>query len=72
MSDITVLKEQIADLQSNYTHQQEVIDSLNDTVIKQWEAIDTLAKTVNQCVDQISSVNNSLDGESADPPPPHY
>ena len=72
MSDIKELKKQIADMQSTYTHQQEVIDSLNDTVIKQWEAIDTLAKIVNQCVDQISSVSNSLDGESADPPPPHY
>ncbi len=72
MSDIKKLEKQIADMQSNYTHQQEIIDSLNDTVVKQWEAIDSLAKIVNQCVDQISSVNNSLEGESADPPPPHY
>ena len=72
MSDIEDLKKQLTDLQSNYTHQQEIIDSLNDTVIKQWDAIDKLARIVGQCADQIVAVSSALDGESSEPPPPHY
>lgn len=72
MSDIEDLHKQLAALQSNYTHQQETIDSLNNTIIKQWEAIDKLARIVGQCADQIVSIHDSLEGEAADPPPPHY
>jgi uncharacterized coiled-coil protein SlyX len=72
MNDIEKLQKQITDLQSNFIHQQETIDSLNDTVIKQWGVIDKLAKIVGDCANQLVAVSSSLEGGSTEPPPPHY
>ncbi|MCK5268757.1 MAG: SlyX family protein [Spirochaetes bacterium] len=72
MSETEEMRIELADLQSKYSFQQEMIDSLNDTVVKQWAAIDKLTKMVGECADHIMAVSASLDGEGNDPPPPHY
>lgn len=72
MGKIEDLEEQIMDLQSKYSHQQEMLESLNETVVKQWETLDKLARIVGNCADQIQSISSALDGDASEPPPPHY
>ena len=72
MSNIEDLQKQLTEMQAMYSYQQEMIESLNDTVVKQWRTIDILSKRVGECADQIVAVTASLDGEASEPPPPHY
>ncbi len=72
MSTNGTLEERITELEIKLVYQQDLIESLNDTITKQWGDIDRLNKYVRDMTDEIRTLKESGPGEGQEPPPPHY
>ncbi len=69
--DNTKLEQRLADLEVEFTHQNETIDTLNEAVINQWKEIDRLSGQVRVLSEQLLSIED--DGKPHEVTrPPHY
>lgn len=56
-------------LEIDITHQQKMLDELNEELIKQWKIIDKLVKENREIKESLDSNIKPLSEET---PPPHY
>lgn len=61
----------LADLEMQFAHQNETIDSLNDAVVKQWKEIDQLTRRVRLLSEQLMSLEEEASPHKVTKPP-HY
>ncbi len=66
-----LLQQQIDDLQSRVSHQEDLLHSLNDVIAKQDAAISSLRSKLQQNQEKLSDVAYSLESSSIEKPP-HY
>jgi len=69
------MEEKLVDLESRYSHQEDLLQQLNDIVAKQGRQIDLLESRLQLMYERITELQSqvSIGGEaSADEPPPHY
>ena len=67
------MSDRLDDLEIQLTHQQKMVDELNELVYSQQLEIDRLAADLRQIKEQLEIVLPSLVREPADEePPPHY
>lgn len=67
------MDERLTELEIKITHQDQVIEDLNQLVIQQQDLLDELKAEVKRLTD--STVTSGLPGlvdASQEPPPPHY
>lgn len=63
----------VDDLEIKFSFQQEMIDSLNETVTKQWQEIDQLKRYIERLEGRLQDMADSSGAPAGDePPPPHY
>lgn len=63
----------VDDLEIKFSFQQEMIDSLNETVTKQWQEIDQLKRYIERLEGRLQDMADSSGAPVGDePPPPHY
>ena len=66
-------EKRLEELEIKFSYQQEIIDSLSDTVKKQWDEIDKLKKLTKHLADEFVDLKDTQDLQpEKDPPPPHY
>jgi SlyX protein len=67
------MQEQLIELETRITFQEEAIQALNDTVVRQQREIDQLTRMVKLINRQLRGFNEGLSsGPDNEPPPPHY
>ncbi len=69
------MEEKLVDLESRYSHQEDLLQQLNDIVANQGRQIDLLESRLQLMYERITELQSqvSIGGEaSADEPPPHY
>lgn len=66
---IDELKERLQVLEEKFEFQDQTIDALNEVVIDQQNQIAHLIEQVNRLNSMLSRLE---EGQSEDPPPPHY
>ena len=67
------MKDELLELQTQLSYQEDTIQQLNDVVTRQSGDIDSLRKEVNILKQQIQLIlSNQLDGQPDNAPPPHY
>jgi len=64
------MKERLVDLEVRYTHQQDVLDKLSDTVFEQQKLVDALNVRVKALEERVAQLLEER--QPADQPPPHY
>lgn len=64
------MKERLVDLEVRYTHQQDVLDKLSDTVFEQQKLVDALTVRVKALEERVAELLE--EGQPRDQPPPHY
>ena len=66
-------KNRLDELEIKFSYQQEVIDSLSDTVKKQWDEIDGLKKMIKHMSGEFTELKENQNiSPDKDPLPPHY
>jgi uncharacterized coiled-coil protein SlyX len=73
MSDIPDVTQRLDDLEAHVTHQDSIIQDLNEITLQQWNEI----KALNEKLDFLKDKIQASEGESGvdstpEPPPPHY
>ncbi len=71
MSDGKALSERIDALEMRLTHQDEAIETLNQTITKQWLDIDRLTRQLADMKERLQDAESHAPGP-ANEPPPHY
>lgn len=67
------MEEQIIELESRIAFQEEAIHSLSETVALQQQRIEALASMLARMREKLSALEPSpMQGDEAEPPPPHY
>lgn len=66
-----VLAARIDALEERLTHQDEAIETLNQTITSQWQQIDRLARQVAELKERLQEAESRAPGP-ANEPPPHY
>lgn len=69
------LEDKLIDLESRYSHQEDLLQQLNDMVASQGRQLDLLENKIQLMVGRISDLQSQIpvSGESpANEPPPHY
>lgn len=67
------MTDQLTDFEIQLTHQQHLVDELNELVYRQQQEIDALTIELRQIKEQLQLAIPSLVRESgAEEPPPHY
>ena len=66
-----LLQQQIDELQSRLSHQEDLLHSLNDVIAKQDIAIVSLRTKLQQSQEKLADVAYSLESNSTEKPP-HY
>jgi SlyX protein len=67
------MDDRIVELESRIAFQDEAIHSLSVTVATQQERIDALAAALDALREKLKDLEPSpLQGQEAEPPPPHY
>ena len=69
--DISKVEKRLADLEVEITHQNETIDTLNETIINQWKEIDRLSRQVRLLAEQLLSIEDDAQSHKVTKPP-HY
>ncbi len=68
--------DRLADLEIRLMHQEDAIDSLTESLVRQQRIIDHLHQHVEQLRRRLHGLEEQHsggdDGESPEPPPPHY
>jgi SlyX protein len=64
-------QEQIIDLQIKISHQEQLLEDLNQALIFQQKQIDKLEKQLRSLTDS-QKANSSIKSQSEEVPPPHY
>lgn len=60
-------------LEIRITHQDQMIEDLNETITAQWKEIDRLKREIERMSDRIASAEASIGPEGGEePPPPHW
>ncbi len=67
-----LLDNRLDDLEVKFSYQQEMIDSLNDTVTKQWTEMDALRLQIRRLEARLQEVADQQGHPGNEPPPPHY
>lgn len=69
------LEDKLIDLESRYSHQEDLLQQLNDIVASQGRQLDILENRIQLMVGRISELQSQIPvtGETvANEPPPHY
>ncbi|MGY8935093.1 MAG: SlyX family protein [Alphaproteobacteria bacterium] len=73
MAEIPDLQQRLDDLEIHITHQDSVIQELNEVTIQQWAAIEKLTGKLEFLKNKLQAAEESMEsGETQEPPPPHY
>ena len=73
MAEIPDLQQRLDDLEIHITHQDSVIQELNEVTIQQWAAIEKLTGKLEFLKNKLQAAVESMEsGETQEPPPPHY
>jgi SlyX protein len=65
--------DRIDELEIRITHQDRIIEDLNQIVTEQWKQIDKLLRRVERLTERVESAETRLtSGQAPEPPPPHY
>lgn len=74
MSDITVLKEAVDDLQMRLAFQEDTLQQLDSVLIQQNDLIDRMNRRLAYLEERLKSLETREPGntEGDDKPPPHY
>ena len=72
MSDNPDLELRVTELESRSAYQESIIQDLSDCIAKQSETLDKLVRSVNLFKDQISSLEEGIQTNLPEKPPPHY
>ena len=67
----TVLGHRIDALEERLTHQDEALETLNQTITSQWQQIDRLARQVAELKERLQEAERHAPGP-ANEAPPHY
>ena len=70
-TDIRALGERIDALEMRLTHQDEAIETLNQTITAQWQHIDRLTRQLAEMKERLQEAESNAPGP-ANEPPPHY
>lgn len=68
--EVSWLKDQVVDLQSQLAFQEDTIQALNDVVIRQQQQLDRFKEVLDGHKSQIEQL--SAEGEVSNERPPHY
>ena len=71
MSDVNSLSGRIDALEMRLTHQDETIETLNQTITAQWQQIDALTRQVAELKQRLQDAESNLPGP-VNERPPHY
>jgi SlyX protein len=73
MAEIPDLQQRLDDLEIHITHQDSIIQELNEVTIQQWAAIEKLTGKLEFLKNKLQAAEDSMEsGETQEPPPPHY
>ena len=73
MAEIPDLQQRLDDLEIHITHQDSVIQELNEVTIQQWAAIEKLTGKLEFLKNKLQAAEEAMEsGETQEPPPPHY
>ena len=73
MAEIPDLQQRLDDLEIHITHQDSVIQELNEVTIQQWAAIEKLTGKLEFLKNKLQAAEESMEsGKTQEPPPPHY
>jgi SlyX protein len=73
MAEIPDLQQRLDDLEIHITHQDSVIQELNEVTIQQWAAIEKLTGKLEFLKNKLQAAEDLMEsGETQEPPPPHY
>ena len=73
MAEIPDLQQRLDDLEIHITHQDSVIQELNEVTIQQWTAIEKLTGKLEFLKNKLQAAEDLMEsGETQEPPPPHY
>ena len=70
-TDTRALGERIDALEMRLTHQDEAIETLNQTITAQWQQIDRLTRQLAEMKERLQGAESNAPGPSNEPPP-HY
>ncbi|MEE8060057.1 MAG: SlyX family protein [Pseudomonadales bacterium] len=70
--DISWLKEQVVDLQSQLAFQEDTIQALNTVVTRQQQQIEQLNELCNSQKSQLEHMASEMEGGVTEEKPPHY
>ena len=66
------LEKRISELEARSAHQESTIQDLSDGISKQWEVIDSLTRSISFFKDKIMNLEEAVQTDHIDKPPPHY
>ncbi len=73
MADIDALIARIEALEVSRAHQDRAVEDLSEALAAQWKQIETLNRQVLRLGEQLQEARAGAgDGETPEPPPPHY
>ncbi len=67
------IHQRLDELETHITHQDSIIDDLNEMSLQQWAEIKKLTEKIEFLQNKIQVAEDAMDGDdSPEPPPPHY
>jgi len=66
------LEQRVGELEARSAHQEAIIQDLSDGISKQWEVIDNLLSSVKLFKDKIINLEEDVQTNYVEKPPPHY
>jgi SlyX protein len=71
MTEVKTLSDRIDVLETRLTFQDEIIDTLNNTITEQWLKIDALTRQLANLSERLQEAETHAP-RAANEPPPHY
>lgn len=73
MADLAALSARIDKLEIHIAHQDEIVETLSQTIEKQWREIDRLSRSLERLTGRLQVVEETMPTPSGpEAPPPHY
>jgi len=67
------IHQRLDELETHVTHQDSIIDDLNEVSLQQWAEIKKLNEQIEFLKGKIEAAQEAMDSDdSPEPPPPHY